>query len=168
MTTIINTHDMNSVLGIGENIIFICKGRVGWRGNSAQVMSSTNEDLNDLVQAILTALKTMPEDDDNVDETRTWWPFKDFGDLERRVDDVGFGEKVPEDLKEYIRWPGESAASSSGKSDKDKKGASEDVEKFSMTITGESLGMKYVVRARCVVEENKVKYIEWSENESTK
>lgn len=129
---------------------------------------SATEDLNDLVQAILTALKTMPEDDDNVDETRTWWPFKDFGDLERRVDDVGFGEKVPEDLKEYIRWPGESAASSSGKSDKDKKGASEDVEKFSMTITGESLGMKYVVRARCVVEENKVKYIEWSENESAK
>ncbi len=129
---------------------------------------SATEDLNDLVQAILTALKTMPEDDDNVDETRTWWPFKDFGDLERRVDDVGFGEKVPEDLKEYIRWPGESAASSSGKSGKDKKGASEDVEKFSMTITGESLGMKYVVRARCVVEENKVKYIEWSENESTK
>ena len=129
---------------------------------------SATEDLNDLVQAILTALKTMPEDDDNVDETRTWWPFKDFGDLEKRVDDVGFGEKVPEDLKEYIRWPGESAASSSGKSDKDKKGASEDVEKFSMTITGESLGMKYVVRARCVVEENKVKYIEWSENESTK
>lgn len=129
---------------------------------------SATEDLNDLVQAILTALKTMPEDDDNVDETRTWWPFKDFGDLEKRVDDVGFGEKVPEDLKEYIRWPGESAASSSGKSVKDKKGASEDVEKFSMTITGESLGMKYVVRARCVVEENKVKYIEWSENESTK
>jgi hypothetical protein len=129
---------------------------------------SATEDLNDLVRAILTALKTMPEDDDNVDETRTWWPFKNFGDLEKRVDDVGFGEKVPEDLKEYIRWPGESAASSSGKSDKDKKGASEDVEKFSMTITGESLGMKYVVRARCVVEENKVKYIEWSENESTK
>ena len=130
--------------------------------------TSATEDLNDLVQAILTALKTMPEDDDNVDETRTWWPFKDFSDLEKRVDDVGFGEKVPEDLKEYIRWPGESAASSSGKSDKDKKGASEDVEKFSMTITGESLGMKYVVRARCVVENNKVKYIEWSENEATK
>ena len=130
--------------------------------------TSATEDLNDLVQAILTALKTMPEDDDNVDETRTWWPFKDFSDLEKRVDDVGFGEKVPEDLKEYIRWPGESAASSSGKSDKDKKGASEDVEKFSMTITGESLGMKYVVRARCVVENNKVNYIEWSENESTK
>ena len=128
-----------------------------------------SEDCADLVQAILTALKTLPEDEDDIDETRTWWPFKDFGDLEKRVDDVGFSEKVPEDLKEYIRWPGESAASSSGKSDKNKKGgASGDTEKFSMTITGESMGMKYVVTARCVVEDKKVRYIEWSENESKK
>lgn len=126
-----------------------------------------SEDCADLVQAILTALKTMPEDDDDVDETRTWWPFKDFSDLEKRVDDVGFCEKVPEDLKEYIRWPGESAASSSGKSEKGKKEASEDTEKFSMTITGESMGMKYVVTARCIVEDKKVRYIEWSENEMT-
>ena len=127
------------------------------------------EDCADLVQAILTALKTMPEDEDDIDETRTWWPFKDMSDLEKRVEDVGFNEKVPEDLKEYIRWPGESAASSSGKSDKDKKGgASEDTEKFSMTITGESMGMKYVVTARCIVEDKKVRYIEWSENESKK
>ena len=126
------------------------------------------QDCADLVQAILTALKTMPEDDDDIDETRTWWPFKDMSDLEKRVDDIGFSEKVPEDLKEYIRWPGESAASSSGKSDKDKKGgASEDAEKFSMTITGESMGMKYVVTARCIVEDKKVRYIEWSENEMT-
>ena len=126
------------------------------------------QDCADLVQAILSALKTMPEDDDDIDETRTWWPFKDFSDLEKRVDDIGFNEKVPEDLKEYIRWPGESAANSSGSSDKNKKGgASEDAEKFSMTITGESMGMKYVVTARCVVEDKKVRYIEWSENEMT-
>jgi len=132
--------------------------------------TSDSENLDELVAAILTALKTVPEDDDDVDETRTWWPFKDFSDLQKRVDDVGFSEKVPDEIKEYIRWPGESAASSSsGKNDKDKKGeASEDVEKFSMTITGESMGMKYVVKARCVVEDKKVKYIEWSENESTK
>ena len=131
--------------------------------------SRAQEDSQDLIQAILLALKTMPEDEDDVDETRTWWPFKDFSDLEKRVDDVGFSEKVPEDLKEYIRWPGESAASSSGSSDKKKKsGASEDAEKFSMTITGESMGMKYVVSARCVVEDKKVRYIEWSENESKK
>ena len=126
------------------------------------------ENCADLVQSILTALKTMPEDDDDIDETRTWWPFKDFSDLEKRVDDVGFNEKVPDDLKEYIRWPGESASSSSGKSEKGEKGgASEDTEKFSMTITGESMGMKYVVKARCIVDGKKVRYIEWSENEMT-
>lgn len=51
MTTIINTHDMNSVMGIGDNIIFICKGRKGWEGDKTMVMSATNEDLNDLVFA---------------------------------------------------------------------------------------------------------------------
>ena len=51
MTTIINTHDMNSVMGIGENICFIYQGQKEWQGNKAQVMSSTNEKLNDLVFA---------------------------------------------------------------------------------------------------------------------
>ena len=126
------------------------------------------EDSQELIQAILTALKTMPEDEDDVDETRTWWPFKDISDLEKRVDDVGCDVKVPEEIREYIKWPGESGGSSSGKPEKGKKGAAEDVEKFAMTITGESMGMKYVVKARCIVEEKKVKYIEWSENESAK
>ena len=51
MTTIINTHDMNSVLGIGDNIIFICKGRKEWEGDKTMVMDSTNEELNELVFA---------------------------------------------------------------------------------------------------------------------
>lgn len=51
MTTIINTHDMNSVMGIGDNIIFICKGRKEWEGDKTMVMDSTNEMLNDLVFA---------------------------------------------------------------------------------------------------------------------
>ena len=51
ITTIINTHDMNSVMGIGENIIFIYKGRKEWQGNKDQVMGATNKRLNDLVFA---------------------------------------------------------------------------------------------------------------------
>lgn len=51
MTTIINTHDMNSVMGIGENICFIYKGQKEWQGNKDKIMSSTNEKLNDLVFA---------------------------------------------------------------------------------------------------------------------
>ena len=51
MTTIINTHDMNSVMGIGENILFIYKGCNEWHGTKDDVMGSTNEKLNDLVFA---------------------------------------------------------------------------------------------------------------------
>lgn len=51
MTTIINTHDMNSVMGIGENICFIYQGHKEWQGNKDEVMTSTNEKLNDLVFA---------------------------------------------------------------------------------------------------------------------
>lgn len=51
ITTIINTHDMNSVMGIGENILFIYQGHKEWHGTKDDVMGSTNEKLNDLVFA---------------------------------------------------------------------------------------------------------------------
>ena len=51
ITTIINTHDMNSGMGIGENIIFIYKGHKEWQGTKDEVIDSTNEQLNDLVFA---------------------------------------------------------------------------------------------------------------------
>lgn len=51
MTTIINTHDMNSVLGIGEHIIFINKGFCDWSGNDKTIYRSDNQSLNDLVFA---------------------------------------------------------------------------------------------------------------------
>ena len=51
ITTIINTHDMNSVLGIGENIVFINHGRCDWTGNDHNIFKSTNKDLNNFVFA---------------------------------------------------------------------------------------------------------------------
>ena len=51
MTTIINTHDMNFVIGIGENIIFIYEGNKEWQGVSSQVMGSTNQKLTDFIFA---------------------------------------------------------------------------------------------------------------------
>ncbi|MBQ8702339.1 MAG: ABC transporter ATP-binding protein [Prevotella sp.] len=51
MTTIINTHDMNSVMGIGENILFIYEGHKEWQGVSADVMESTNQRLTDFIFA---------------------------------------------------------------------------------------------------------------------
>lgn len=51
ITTIINTHDMNSVMGIGESIIYIYKGNAEWHGTKDDVMTSTNERLNDFIFA---------------------------------------------------------------------------------------------------------------------
>ncbi|MBP5339263.1 MAG: ATP-binding cassette domain-containing protein [Prevotella sp.] len=51
MTTIINTHDMNSVMGIGENILFIYEGRKEWQGVSSEIMGSTNKRLTDFIFA---------------------------------------------------------------------------------------------------------------------
>ena len=50
-TTIINTHDMNSVMGIGEHIIFIYKGIAEWEGTKDEVVSSDNEKLNGFIFA---------------------------------------------------------------------------------------------------------------------
>lgn len=51
ITTIINTHDMNSVMGIGENIIFIYEGSKEWQGQSKDIMDSTNKKLTDFIFA---------------------------------------------------------------------------------------------------------------------
>ena len=51
ITTIINTHDMNSVLGIGEKIIFINKGHCDWVGNDKNIFRSKSQSLNDFVFA---------------------------------------------------------------------------------------------------------------------
>ena len=51
MTTIINTHDMNSVMEIGERITFIYQGHVEWTGNKDNVVNSDNKKLNGLVFA---------------------------------------------------------------------------------------------------------------------
>jgi len=51
ITTVINTHDMNSVLGIGENIIFINKGHREWVGNMNEIYNTSNEALNEFVFA---------------------------------------------------------------------------------------------------------------------
>ena len=51
MTTIINTHDMNSVMGIGEHIIYIYEGHNEWEGTKDDVVSSNNERLNNFIFA---------------------------------------------------------------------------------------------------------------------
>ena len=51
ITTIVNTHDMNSVMGIGEKIIFICEGRAEWQGSNQEIMDANNRRLDDFIFA---------------------------------------------------------------------------------------------------------------------
>ena len=51
ITTIVNTHDMNSVMEIGENIAFINHGEIWWTGNKDELLNSENTELNDFVFA---------------------------------------------------------------------------------------------------------------------
>jgi phospholipid/cholesterol/gamma-HCH transport system ATP-binding protein len=48
-TTVVVTHDMNSVLGIGENILFIYKGEKLWEGSNSAIMNSGVKELDDFV-----------------------------------------------------------------------------------------------------------------------
>ncbi len=51
MTTVINTHDMNSVMEIGENILYMYQGQKEWTGNKKDIIFSKNERLNEFIFA---------------------------------------------------------------------------------------------------------------------
>jgi phospholipid/cholesterol/gamma-HCH transport system ATP-binding protein len=51
ITTVINTHDMNSVMEIGEKVVFIHEGRKEWEGSREEILDADNENLNDFVFA---------------------------------------------------------------------------------------------------------------------
>ncbi|GAB4314970.1 MAG: ABC transporter ATP-binding protein [Bacteroidales bacterium] len=49
MTTVVNTHDMNSVIKIGDNIAFLYQGRLHWKGNKSEILHTDNKELNEFV-----------------------------------------------------------------------------------------------------------------------
>ncbi len=51
ITTIVNTHDMNSVMEIGDNIIYIYQGNKWWEGNKSEIFKTENPELNNFVFA---------------------------------------------------------------------------------------------------------------------
>jgi phospholipid/cholesterol/gamma-HCH transport system ATP-binding protein len=51
ITTVINTHDMNSVMEIGENIIYMYQGKKEWEGSNKEIIFSKNERLNNFIFA---------------------------------------------------------------------------------------------------------------------
>lgn len=105
------------------------------------------EDSRILAQCILDTLKVKPEDYD-VDETRDWWPYKDWQDLNTRLDDnlTESDVQIGEDAQQYIEWqPSETTV-------------------FKMKITGESMGMKREVNCKCYLKDKTVRYLEWRED----
>jgi phospholipid/cholesterol/gamma-HCH transport system ATP-binding protein len=51
ITTVINTHDMNSVMEIGDNILYMVNGKKEWTGNSQEIIFSDNKQLNEFIFA---------------------------------------------------------------------------------------------------------------------
>ena len=49
MTTVINTHHMNSVIEIGDHIIFIKEGKKAWQGTGEEILSTDNTEIVDFV-----------------------------------------------------------------------------------------------------------------------
>lgn len=51
ITTVVNTHDMNSVLEIGQKIIYLNKGQRWWEGDKKTILETDNEEVNNFVYA---------------------------------------------------------------------------------------------------------------------
>ena len=49
ITTIVNTHDMNSVMNIGDKVIFLAGGEISWEGNREEILNSKNPQLNEFL-----------------------------------------------------------------------------------------------------------------------
>ena len=49
ITTIVNTHDMNSVMNIGDHILFLSGGRLAWEGDKTQILNTDNRQLNEFL-----------------------------------------------------------------------------------------------------------------------
>jgi len=101
-------------------------------------------------QAIIDTLKVPPEHRDDYDETRDWWPYKDWNDLTQRVSDNADSSDVEigNEASQYFTY------------------GPDDNSIFKITITGESMGMTKVVQAECYynTQDKKVRYIKWRED----
>jgi len=67
MTTVVITHDMNSVIEIGENVIFIYEGKKWWQGDKKSIITTENPEITDFVYAS----EFMKEIRQNIQNTRT-------------------------------------------------------------------------------------------------
>lgn len=107
------------------------------------------EEAREIAEAILAAMAQPPEDRD-VDESLGKWPFKDWNDMLKRVDDLNGSTVGSSDIgseaNNYLSFTAE-----------------EDTV-FKIKITGECQGMTKTIEAEGYVKDKKVRYVKWSEN----
>ena len=97
----------------------------------------------EIAQAIVEARGEQPDYD--VDESRNWWPYKDFTDMNQRISDYA-GVKIGNEASEYLIFtPAEDSV-------------------FKIRVIGESAGVRHEVQAEGYVKDNKVRYIKWRED----
>ena len=97
----------------------------------------------EIAEAIIGGLSEKPDYD--VDESRSWWPYKDWNDLVQRVSNFA-DVQVGGEAAEYLNYV------------PDKESI------FKVRIVGESMGMKREVNAECYLKDKKVRYIKWRED----
>jgi len=51
ITTVVNTHDMNSVMEIGDTVSFIYDGKLWWRGSNKEILTAENKEVHDFIYA---------------------------------------------------------------------------------------------------------------------
>ena len=98
----------------------------------------------EIARAIVETRTVMP-DDGNVDETRDWWPYKDWQDLCKRVSDNANVE-IGSDANQYLCY------------------TADENTVFKMKIISESMGMKHEVNCECYVKDKTVRYLKWRED----
>ncbi len=96
------------------------------------------------IQAILGAKSEMPDYD--VDESLTWWQYKDFADLQQRVADFGSDGKIGSEANTYLLFK------------------PDDTTIFEITIECESMGMTRTVKAKAYLKDKELRYVEWEED----
>ncbi len=112
--------------------------------NEDATSDGDTEESEEIARAIVETRSVMPDDGD-VDETRDWWPYKDWQDLCRRVSDNA-NVDIGSDAQEYLCYTADVNTV------------------FRMRIVAESMGMKHEATCECYVKDGKVRYIKWSED----
>ena len=108
-----------------------------------EVDEDDKTETRDLADAIVKCRTIMPRDYD-VDETRTFWPYKDWQDLCKRISDE-FDLEIKSEAQEYFAY------------------IPEDTTIFKMKITVSQLDDEYSAECECYVKDKKVRYVSWKE-----